>query len=144
MYMEHGGGRGGRIVRRVAGAVVVAAVVAGMVSGCSSDGSDGFGDSGDSGASEVDRAWQENYCRELGSWQRARNSATEEGADGEAVPDEDAVVSAARQLPSAAYEGAGDDGSMLDVTVMAVRGDTNAEGEAVAYCSAAGFETLTR
>ena len=31
-----------------------------------------------------------------------------------------------------------------NVTVMAVRGDTNAEGEAVAYCSAAGFETLTR
>lgn len=143
MYMEHGGVRGGRIVRRIAVAVVVAA----LVSGCSSDGSDGFGDSGDSGdsgASEMDRAWQENYCRELGSWQRARNSATEEGADGEAVPDGDAVVSAARQLPSAAYEGAGDDGSMLDVTVMAVRGDTNAEGEAVAYCSAAGFETLTR
>ncbi|MFK0125019.1 hypothetical protein ACIQSP_17095 [Streptomyces nigra] len=139
--MEHGGVRGGRIVRRVAGAVVVAAVVAGMVSGCSSDGS---GDSGDSGASEVDRAWQENYCRELGSWQRARNSATEEGAESDALPDGDAVVSAARQLPSAAYEGAGDDGSMLDVTVMAVRGDTNAEGEAVAYCAAAGFETLTR
>lgn len=144
MYMEHGGRRGGRIVRRVAGAVVVAAVVAGLVSGCSSDGSDGFGDSGDSGASEMDRAWQENYCRELGSWQRARNSATEEGAESDAVPDGDAVVSAARQLPSAAYEGAGDDGSMLEVTVMAVRGDTNAEGEAVAYCSAAGFETLTR
>ncbi|MFC7907120.1 hypothetical protein [Streptomyces nigra] len=144
MYMEHGGGRGGRIVRRVAGAVVVAAVVAGMVSGCSSDGSDDSGASGDSGASEVDRAWQENYCRELGSWQRARNSATEEGAESDAVPDGDAVVSAARQLPSAAYEGAGDDGSMLDVTVMAVRGDTNAEGEAVAYCAAAGFETLTR
>ncbi|MGV9573247.1 hypothetical protein ACWDRX_28940, partial [Streptomyces nigra] len=143
-YMEHGGGRGGRIVRRVAGAVVVAAVVAGMVSGCSSDGSDDSGASGDSGASEVDRAWQENYCRELGSWQRARNSATEEGAESDAVPDGDAVVSAARQLPSAAYEGAGDDGSMLDVTVMAVRGDTNAEGEAVAYCAAAGFETLTR
>ncbi|MFJ3655849.1 hypothetical protein ACIPPR_21400 [Streptomyces nigra] len=142
--MEHGGVRGGRIVRRVAGAVVVAAVVAGMVSGCSSDGSDDSGASGDSGASEVDRAWQENYCRELGSWQRARNSATEEGAESDAVPDGDAVVSAARQLPSAAYEGAGDDGSMLDVTVMAVRGDTNAEGEAVAYCSAAGFETLTR
>ncbi|MBQ0995231.1 hypothetical protein [Streptomyces sp. RK62] len=140
MYMEHGGVRGGRIVRRVAGAVVVAA----LVSGCSSDGSDGFGDSGDSGASEMDRAWQENYCRELGSWQRARNSATEEGAESDAVPDGDAVVSAARQLPSAAYEGAGDDGSMLDVTVMAVRGDTHAEGEAVAYCAAAGFETLTR
>ena len=138
--MGHRRGRAGRIVR----GVVAAAVVAALVSGCSSDGSDGFGDSGDSGASEMDRAWQENYCRELGSWQRARNSATEEGAESDAVPDGDAVVSAARQLPSAAYEGAGDDGSMLDVTVMAVRGDTNAEGEAVAYCSAAGFETLTR
>lgn len=138
--MGHSRGRAGRIVR----GVVAAAVVAGLVGGCSSDGSDGFGDSGDSGASEMDRAWQENYCRELGSWQRARNSATEEGAESDAVPDGDAVVSAARQLPSAAYEGAGDDGSMLDVTVMAVRGDTNAEGEAVAYCSAAGFETLTR
>ncbi|KUL74147.1 MULTISPECIES: hypothetical protein [unclassified Streptomyces] len=135
--MEHGSGRGRRVAGGIAGVVAVAVLMV----GCSSDDS---GDTGDTGGSEFDRAWQENYCRQLGAWQRVRNSA-EHGAGSDAAEEAgDAVVTAARRLSSASYEGAGDGATMLDVTVAALRGDGAAEGRAVEYCATAGFETLTR
>ncbi|MFJ6645717.1 hypothetical protein ACIQPS_08645 [Streptomyces sp. NPDC091290] len=135
--MEHGSGRGRRVAGGIAGVVAVAA----LMGGCSSDDTGG---SGGSGGSEFDRAWQENYCRQLGAWQRVRNSA-EDGAGSDAAEEAaDAVVTAARRLSSASYEGAGDGATMLDLTVAALRGDGAAEGRAVEYCATAGFETLTR
>ncbi|MEU2783560.1 MULTISPECIES: hypothetical protein [Streptomyces] len=118
--------------------------VAVLMGGCSSDDTGDTGGSGGSGGSEFDRAWQENYCRQLGAWQRVRNSA-EDGAGSDAAEEAgDALVTAARRLSSASYEGAGDGATMLDVTVAALRGDGAAEGRAVEYCATAGFETLTR
>ncbi|CAM5596417.1 hypothetical protein [Streptomyces viridochromogenes] len=135
--MEHGSGRGRRVAGGIAGVVAVAV----LMGGCSSDDTGG---SGGSGGSEFDRAWQENYCRQLGAWQRVRNSA-EDGAGSDAAEEAgDALVTAARRLSSASYEGAGDGATMLDVTVAALRGDGAAEGRAVEYCATAGFETLTR
>ncbi|MFD7695282.1 hypothetical protein [Streptomyces sp. NPDC059805] len=144
--MEHGSGRGRRVAGGIAGVVAVAV----LMGGCSSDDSDDSGDTGDtggsggSGGSEFDRAWQENYCRQLGAWQRVRNSAGDGAGSDAAEEAGDAVVTAARRLSSASYEGAGDGATMLDVTVAALRGDGAAEGRAVEYCATAGFETLTR
>ncbi|MGW7663774.1 hypothetical protein [Streptomyces sp. NPDC054756] len=130
--------------------------VAVLMGGCSSGDSDdpvdygdtgGSGGSGEAGGSEFDRAWQENYCRQLGAWQRVRNSAEDDGAGSDAAEEAGAagaVITAARRLSSASYEGAGDGATMLDITVAALRGDGAAEGQAVEYCATAGFESLMR
>jgi hypothetical protein len=140
MLVEHGSGRGRRVAGGIAGVVAVAV----LMGGCSSDDSGEAGGSGGSDGSEFDRAWQENYCRQLGAWQRVRNSAGDGAGSDAAEEAGDAVVTAARRLSSASYEGAGDGATMLDVTVAALRGDGAAEGRAVEYCATAGFETLTR
>ncbi|KAB2975924.1 hypothetical protein F8R89_30385 [Streptomyces sp. SS1-1] len=151
MERGSGSGRGRRVTGAMAGVVAVAV----LMGGCSSGDSDGSGDyggsggsggSGEAGGSEFDRAWQENYCRQLGAWQRVRNSA-EDGAGSDAAEEAEAagaVVTAARRLSSASYEGAGDGATMLDITVAAMRGDGAAEGQAVEYCGTAGFESLMR
>ncbi|MFJ7017024.1 hypothetical protein ACIQUW_01570 [Streptomyces sp. NPDC101117] len=138
--MEHGSGRGRRVAGGIAGVVAVAV----LMGGCSSDDSGEAGGSDGSDGSEFDRAWQENYCRQLGAWQRVRNSAGDGAGSDAAEEAGDAVVTAARRLSSASYEGGGDGATMLDVTVAALRGDGAAEGRAVEYCATAGFETLTR
>ncbi|WP_329252262.1 hypothetical protein OG223_24025 [Streptomyces sp. NBC_01478] len=108
-------------VRRAA-AVVVVAVVAVLMSGCSS------------GESAQDKAWQEEYCDKLGSWQdevRAKSANTESAGE--------AVLYAAKKLDKAGLEHGGT--RILDDTVNAIGGDIGAEGRAVSYCDSAGFET---
>ncbi|MGV9641845.1 hypothetical protein [Streptomyces sp. NPDC003514] len=151
MERGSGSGRGRRVTGAMAGVVAVAVLMGGCSSGDSDDSVD-YGDTGgsggtdESGGSEFDRAWQENYCRQLGAWQRVRNSA-EDGAGSDAAEEAGAagaVVTAARRLSSTSYEGAGDGATMLDITVAALRGDGAAEGQAVEYCGTAGFESLMR
>ncbi|MDV9175006.1 hypothetical protein R6V09_33455 [Streptomyces sp. W16] len=92
------------------------------MSGCSSD------------DSAQDKAWQEEYCAKLGSWQdeaHARTANTESAGE--------AAIHASKKLDEAGLEHGGT--RILDDTVNAVAGDTGAEGRAVSYCDSAGFET---
>ncbi|MGV9251622.1 hypothetical protein [Streptomyces sp. NPDC003697] len=96
------------------------------------------------------RERQEDYCAKLGSWQDARRAVADAGADdARSAPssESDDVASAGQAAISASRRLGGDgiaaDGSdVLDATVAAVAGDTDAEGRAVSYCDDSGFETL--
>lgn len=114
--MRHGYGVG-TVVRAAA---VVAATV--LMSGCSS------------GDSAQDKAWQEEYCEKLGSWQDAVRNRT-----GNIEVAGEAAIYASRKLDKAGLEHGGT--RILDDTVNAIGGDTGAEGRAVSYCDSAGHET---
>ncbi|MFI6401744.1 hypothetical protein [Streptomyces sp. NPDC050548] len=92
-----------------------------LMSGCSSD------------DSAQGKAWQEEYCDKLGSWQHevhARTANTESAGE--------AAIYASKKLDKAGLEHGGT--RILDDTVNAIAGDTGAEGRAVSYCDSAGFE----
>ncbi|MEU0398998.1 hypothetical protein ABZ318_01920 [Streptomyces sp. NPDC006197] len=116
--------------------MLTAMVAAVLLGGCSS-----------SGAEETKAYWQD-YCTRLGTWQEARNSVDafpekSGDADGTTGVLAQAVVSAAEVLDR---KGHGEDSArVLDDTVAAVTGaDLVAEGRVVSSCDRAGFETLMR
>ncbi|GGQ09741.1 hypothetical protein [Streptomyces roseolilacinus] len=130
--------------RAVRGIVCAASVVAvaGLMSGCSSD---------DPARAEE---WQRVYCTRLGSWQDARDALTvstgDAGADDaraarspefrDAENAAHAAVAASKVLDREGLDHTG--GHLVEDTVWAVGGDTEAEGRATSYCSGSGFETL--
>ncbi|WGP11786.1 MULTISPECIES: hypothetical protein [Streptomyces] len=89
---------------------------------------------------------RENYCTQLGSWQKTRNAAEEDPPD----PNEyDEVGAAAEDVLLAVRplrdEPAGHGRSLGEATAAATgNSDPEAEGLAVNYCGEVGFETLTR
>ncbi|WP_413758719.1 hypothetical protein [Streptomyces sp. MMBL 11-3] len=122
---------------RVFKVIVPVVVLMAMTAGCSS-------------ASDEDEegltAQRENYCLQLGTWQKARNAArtdtssSTEGDETETVardallavqPLRDETVSQGRTLAEATQAALND-------------GNTAAEQRLVRYCDDAGFETLTR
>ncbi|MFF0556334.1 hypothetical protein ACH4ZU_04180 [Streptomyces sp. NPDC020472] len=114
--------------------MVCAAVLLG---GCSS-----------SDAEDVKAYWQD-YCTRLGTWQEARNSVDAfpkkpgSAADGGAGALAPTVISAAQVLDRKGHDE--DSARVLDDTVAAVTGaDPVAEGRVVSSCDRAGFETLMR
>ncbi|MFF9849609.1 hypothetical protein [Streptomyces litmocidini] len=116
---------------------LTAVVAAVLLGGCSS-----------SDADEARAYWQD-YCTRLGTWQEARNSVDafpkKPGgpADGGAGALAPTVISAAQVLDSKGHDE--DSARVLDDTVAAVTGaDLMAEGRVVSSCDRAGFETLVR
>ncbi|MEU4261886.1 MULTISPECIES: hypothetical protein [Streptomycetaceae] len=89
---------------------------------------------------------RENYCTQLGTWQKARNAAgtvTPEpsGYDEVAAVAQDAFL-AMRPLQD---EAVGGGRTLAEATVAAMNNsDSQAEGRVVKYCGDVGFETLTR
>ncbi|MFG3101839.1 hypothetical protein ACGFZL_15170 [Streptomyces sp. NPDC048182] len=84
-----------------------------------------------------EQEWRETYCGRLGSWQSTKADGSAGGKASGYL-----AVAAARRLDR---EGLDRHGShILDDTAMAVDGDTEAEGRAVAYCTDAGFVTGLR
>ncbi|WP_411112695.1 hypothetical protein [Streptomyces sp. 029-5] len=89
---------------------------------------------------------RENYCLQLGMWQKARNAegsvTPESPAYGEAALVAEDAVHAMRPLRDEAVSGGG---TLGETTVLAINnGDGNAEARVVQYCADVGFETLTR
>ena len=121
-----------RVLRTVVPVIALVAVVA----GCSSS----------EGGNEELTAQQENYCTQLGAWQKARNAADTETPDpsgydyvGDVAQD---VLLAARPLRD---ESVGAGRTLAEATAAAMkRSDSLAEGRVVQYCDDAGFETLMR
>ncbi|MBB4986170.1 MULTISPECIES: hypothetical protein [Streptomyces] len=116
---------------------LTALVVAVLLGGCSS-----------SDADEVRAYWQD-YCGKLGTWQEARNSVDAfpkrpgRPADGGAGALAPTVISAAQTLDAKGHDE--DSARVLDDTVAAVTGaDVMAEGRVVSSCDRAGFETLVK
>ncbi|SNB89764.1 MULTISPECIES: hypothetical protein [unclassified Streptomyces] len=89
---------------------------------------------------------RENYCTQLGGWQKTRNAAAEDAPD----PDEYDEVGAAAQDVLLAMrplrdEPVGQGRTLGEATAAATENsDPEAEGLAVRYCGEVGFETLTR
>ncbi|MFD3610692.1 hypothetical protein ACFWXA_21895 [Streptomyces atroolivaceus] len=123
-------------MRRFRTVVPVLALVA-VAAGCaSSEGTDG--------------RWlteqRENYCTQLGTWQKARNAARTEPPDPSGYDEVGAVAQdaflAMRPLRD---ETVGGGRTLGEATAAAMNdGDSEAEGRVVRYCGDAGFETLTR
>ncbi|MEV4972177.1 hypothetical protein [Streptomyces scopuliridis] len=89
---------------------------------------------------------RENYCTQLGTWQKARNTADTDtpessGYDEVGALAQDAFL-AMRPLRD---ETVGGGRTLGEATAAAMNnGDSEAEGRVVKYCGDAGFETLTR
>ncbi|WP_225890826.1 hypothetical protein [Streptomyces dioscori] len=126
--------------RRTAVPVLVLAVLVALpalLAGCSS-----------AGGEDEERltAQRENYCTQLGAWQRARNAARTDTSDS-AGDDEAGTVArdaflAMRPLQD---ETVGRGRTLAEATVAAMENrDSEAEQRIVEYCADAGFETLTR
>lgn len=89
---------------------------------------------------------RENYCTQLGAWQKARNAAGADTSDSSGYDEVGAVAQdaflAMRPLRD---ETVGEGRTLAEATVAAMnKGDSEAEGRVVRYCADAGFETLTR
>jgi hypothetical protein len=127
------------MVRVLKGVVPVMALVARavMAAGCSSSSASG---------EERLTAERENYCLQLGTWQKARNAARTDVPDpaggdetGTVARDVFLVVQPLRD------ETVGQGRTLAEATQAALNnGDTDAEQRLVRYCGDAGFETLTR
>ncbi|WP_399894964.1 hypothetical protein ACGH7X_38365 [Streptomyces sp. BBFR51] len=89
---------------------------------------------------------RENYCMQVGEWQKARNAAGTDTPD----PSEYDEVGAAAQdaflaLRSLRDEPVGGGRTLGEATAAAMNNsDPEAEGIVVQYCGDVGFETLTR
>ncbi|MER5629879.1 hypothetical protein CP967_22740 [Streptomyces nitrosporeus] len=110
--------------------------------GCSSSG-DEDGDGDDQRLTGL----RETYCRELGMWQRVRNSADtvtpDPSAYDEAGDVAQDVLRAMRPLREESVHGGAT--TLGEATARTVgNSDGEAEGSVVRYCADAGFETLTR
>ncbi|MFE6038572.1 hypothetical protein [Streptomyces sp. NPDC056452] len=89
---------------------------------------------------------RENYCTQLGTWQKARNAADTETPDPSGFDEVGAVAQdaflAMRPLQD---ETVGGGRTLAEATVAAMKNnDSEAEGRVVQYCGDSGFETLTR
>ncbi|MFJ5109953.1 hypothetical protein ACIQAD_04760 [Streptomyces sp. NPDC088551] len=116
---------------------VLALVAVAVAVGCSAS---------DDGDEQRLNGLRENYCLQLGMWQKARNAegsvTPESPAYGEAALVAEDAVHAMRPLRDEAVSGGG---TLGETTVLAINnGDGNAEARAVQYCADVGFETLTR
>ncbi|NEC64551.1 hypothetical protein G3I41_07830 [Streptomyces sp. SID9727] len=111
----------------------VLALVA-AVAGCSSD----------AGASEQQLTdWRENYCQQLGAWQRAHDEESPDAAGDEEAGAIASDVFAAMQPLTDEPVGAGR--TLAEATAAAMNSDeSEALGLIVTYCGDNGFETLTR
>ncbi|MGY4916231.1 hypothetical protein ACWD9K_13615 [Streptomyces sp. 900116325] len=91
-------------------------------------------------------AQRENYCTQLGAWQRARNAAGADTPESSGYDEVGAVAQdaflAMRPLRDEPVDGGR---TLAEATVAAMNnGDSEAEGRVVQYCEDVGFETLTR
>ncbi|WP_326600986.1 hypothetical protein [Streptomyces sp. NBC_01800] len=91
-------------------------------------------------------AQRENYCTQLGTWQKARNAAGTDTPESSGYDEVGAVAQdaflAMRPLRD---ETVGGGRTLAEATVAAMNNsDSEAEGRIVQYCGDVGFETLTR
>ncbi|MEU8677895.1 hypothetical protein [Streptomyces sp. NPDC048560] len=91
-------------------------------------------------------AHRENYCAQLGAWQKARDAARTETPEAAEYDKAGAVAQdaflAMRPLRD---EPVGAGRTLSEATAAAMKnGDSDAEGRVVQYCADVGFETLTR
>lgn len=91
-------------------------------------------------------AQRENYCGQLGAWQKARNAADTDTPESSEYDEVGAVAQdaflAMRPLRD---EAVGGGRTLAEATVAAMNNsDSEAEGRVVRYCGDVGFETLTR
>lgn len=125
------------MVRVLKAAVPVLALVAVAAAGCSSS----------EGKDEQQlTAQRENYCMQLGTWQKARNAAGTDTPESSGYDEVGAVAQdaflAMRPLRD---EAVGGGRTLAEATVAAMNNsDSEAEGRIVQYCGDVGFETLTR
>ncbi|MFD4693739.1 hypothetical protein [Streptomyces sp. NPDC058463] len=89
---------------------------------------------------------RENYCTQLGTWQKARNAADTDAPDPSGFDEVGAVAQdaflAMRPLQD---EAVGGGRTLAEATVAAMKNnDSEAEGRVVQYCDDSGFETLMR
>ncbi|MGC5005298.1 hypothetical protein [Streptomyces sp. DT203] len=122
---------------RVLKAIVPVLALVTVAAGCSS-----------SEAKDEERltAQRENYCTQLGAWQKARNAAGTDTPESSGYDEVGAVAQdaflAMRPLRD---ETVGGGRTLAEATVAAMNNsDSEAEGRIVQYCGDVGFETLTR
>ncbi|MFE4960935.1 hypothetical protein ACFRCW_45305 [Streptomyces sp. NPDC056653] len=89
---------------------------------------------------------RQNYCLQLGTWQKARNAAGTVTPESPAYEEAGLVAQdaflAMRPLRDETVSGGR---TLGEETVLAINnGDGNAEAHVVRYCEDVGFETLTR
>ncbi|MFC8006771.1 hypothetical protein ACFUCH_12505 [Streptomyces olivaceus] len=120
-------------------AVVPVLVLVVVTAGCSSS---------EGGDEQRLTSQRENYCTQLGAWQKARNAAgTGTGTPESSGYDEVGAVAqdaflAVRPLRD---ETVGGGRTLAEATVAAMNNsDSEAERRVVQYCDDVGFETLTR
>ncbi|MER5895456.1 hypothetical protein [Streptomyces sp. NPDC001876] len=89
---------------------------------------------------------RENYCTQLGTWQKARNAEDTDTPDPSAYDEVGAVAhDAVRATRPLRDEPVGGGRTLAEATVAAMNNnDSEAEGRVVQYCADSGFETLTR
>ncbi|MCW8096345.1 hypothetical protein [Streptomyces tauricus] len=125
---------------RVQRTAVPVLVLLALLAGCSStDGED----------EERLTVQRENYCTQLGAWQKARNAASTDTADSADSAGDDEVGTVARDAFVAMRplkdESVGQGRTLAEATVAAMsNSDSEAERRVVEYCGDMGFETLTR
>jgi len=124
------------VVRVLKAVVPVLALVA-VTAGCSS--SEGRDE-------ERLTAQRENYCTQLGAWQKARNAAGTDTPEPSGYDEVGAVAqNAFLAMRPLRDETVGGGRTLAEATVAAMNNsDSEAEGRVVRYCDDVGFETLTR
>ncbi|WP_245235233.1 hypothetical protein [Streptomyces violaceorubidus] len=91
-------------------------------------------------------AQRENYCTQLGAWQKARNAAGTDTPESSGYDQVGAVAQVAfLAMRPLRDETVGGGRTLAEATVAAMNNsDSEAEGRVVQYCDDVGFETLTR
>ncbi|WP_405671695.1 hypothetical protein [Streptomyces canus] len=89
---------------------------------------------------------RENYCMQLGTWQKARNAAGTDTPESSGYDEVGAVAQDAfLAMQPLRDETVGGGRTLGEATAAAMNnGDSEAEGRVVKYCGDVGFETLTR
>lgn len=89
---------------------------------------------------------RENYCLQLGMWQKARNAAGTDTPESSGYDEVGAVAQdALLAMRPLRDEAVGGGRTLGEATVAAMNNsDSEAEGRVVKYCGDVGFETLTR
>ncbi|MET9593941.1 hypothetical protein ABZY45_23880 [Streptomyces sp. NPDC006516] len=89
---------------------------------------------------------RENYCTQLGTWQKARNAAEADPPDASEFDEVGALAEDAfLAMRPIRKETVGGGRSLGEATSAAMHdNDSEAEGRVVDYCTDNGFETLTR
>lgn len=125
------------MVRMLQAVLPVLALVAVAAAGCSSS----------KGKDEQRLTEQrENYCMQLGTWQKARNAAGTDTPESSGYDEVGAVAQDAfLAMQPLRDETVGGGRTLGEATAAAMNnGDSEAEGRVVKYCGDVGFETLTR